>query len=95
MAPYHDVGKASIVKNVEWEKSQLLGDAEACTDKIVNETVTFISPCYRFTTNNMASYRMNSWYQKALKARKSVPLLLILPPTHETFRENVKCAHFR
>ena len=74
---------------------KLLGNTEACIDEVVNETATLISSCYGFETNNMTDYRINSWYQKTSKARKSAPLLQTLPPTHEAFRKNVKRAHFQ
>ena len=74
---------------------KLLGNTEACIDEVVNETATLISSYYGFETNNMTDCRINSWYQKTSKARKSAPFLQTLPPTHEAFRENIKCAHFQ
>ena len=76
MAPYHGVGKASIVKILRIGKElKLSGNTEACIDEFVNETATLISSCYGFETNNMTDCRINSWYQKTSKARKSAPLL--------------------
>ena len=62
MALYDGVGKASIVKKLSMGKElKLLGNTEACIDKVVNETATLISSCYGFETNNMTDCRMNSW----------------------------------
>ena len=61
MALYHGVGKASIVKKLSMGKDlELLGNTEACIDKVVNETTTLISSCYEFETNYMTDCRMNS-----------------------------------
>ena len=92
--PYHDVGKASIVKKLRMgEELKLLGNTAACIDELVNETTTLISSCYGFEINNMADCRINPWYQKTSKAIKSAPLLRTLPPTHEASRENINRAH--
>ena len=64
---------------------KLLENTEACIDEVVNETATLISSYYGFETNNMTDCRINSWYQKTSKARKSAPFLQTLPPTHEAF----------
>ena len=77
------------------EELKLLGNTEACIDEVENETATLISSSYGFETNNTTDCRINSWYQKTSKARKSAPLLRTLPPTHEAFTENVKRAHFQ
>ena len=96
VAPYHGVGKVSIVKKLRMVKElKLLGYTEACIDEVVNETAALISSCYGFETNSMTDCRINSWYQKTSKARKSAALLQILPPSHGAFRENVKYAHFQ
>ena len=71
----------------------LLGCNKACRDEV--ETATLISSCYGFKKNNMSGCRINWWYQKTSKARKSSPLPWTLSPKHEAFRENVKCAHFQ
>ena len=70
MAPYHGVGKTSIVKKLRIRKElKLLGNSEACMDEVVNETATLISSCYGFERNNMTDCRINSWYQKISKPR--------------------------
>ena len=90
------VGKASFVKELRIGKElKLLGNTEACIDEVVNEPATLISSHYGFKTNNMRDSRINSWYQKTSKARKSAPLLRTLLPTHEASRENVKRANFQ
>ena len=58
-------------------------------------TVTLVSSCCGFDANHMTNFRINSWYQKPSKARKSAPVLRTLPPTHKEFGENVKRVHFR
>ena len=63
VAPYHGVGKVSIVKKLTMGKGlKLLENLEACIDEVVNETATLLSSCYGFAANNMMDCRMNSWY---------------------------------
>ena len=89
VAPYLGVGKASIVKKLRMGKElKLLGNTEACIDEIVNETATLISSCYEFKTSNMTNCRINSWYQKISKARKSAHFS---KPYHQCMKHLEKC----
>ena len=72
-----------------------LGFLEASTEDILTESALLISSCYGFESKDMTECRINSWYSRASKAGKTAPPLFSLPPTHETFSENVKRAHFQ
>ena len=86
-APYHGVRMASIVNNLRMEKElKLLENTEGCMGKVVNATAILISNCYGFETNDTTDCRINLWYQKTSKSRKSAPLLQTIPVMHETFR---------
>ena len=67
-------------------------DTSADLATAVEQATLFISDCYGFQSNSMTDCRIQSWYQKTSKARKTAPLLQTLPPTDEAFKENVKRA---
>ena len=96
LAPFFGLGKTTIVNKLGSGKElKSLGDLEASTEDILVESALLISSCYGFESKDMTECRINSWKSRTSKARKTAPPLCSLPPTHETFSENVKRAHFQ
>ena len=96
VAPFFGLGKTNIVNKLRNGKElKSLGDLEASTEDILVESALLISSCYGFESKDMTECRINSWYRRTSKARKTAPPLCTLLPTHETFSENVKRAHFQ
>ena len=96
VAPFFGLGKTTIVNKLRSRKElKSLGDLEASTEDILVESALLISSCYGFESKGMTERRINFWKSRTSKARKTAPPLCSLPPTHETFSENVKRAHFQ
>ena len=96
LAPFFGLGKTTIVSKLHRGKElKSMGDLEASTEDILVESALLISSCYGFESKDMTECRINSWKSRTSKARKTAPPLCSLPPTHETFSENVKRAHFQ
>ena len=83
--------KTGVVKELSMGKEHnLLGNTESYTRQVVKETASLISSRHGFKTDIITDCRMSLWYQKTSKARKSAPLLRILLPMQEAFKENIK-----
>ena len=96
VAPYHGVGKLSIIKRLkEGMKLLHMGCLNEDFGKVLEEATTLISDCYGYPDVSMTQCRIKVWYKKTPKARKKAPDLQSLPPTSEAFKENVKRAHLQ
>ena len=96
VAPYHGVGKLSIIKRLkEGMKLLHVGCLNEDFGKALVEATTLVSDCYGYPDVSMTQCRIKVWHQKTSKARKKAPDLQSLPPTSEAFKENVKRAHLQ
>ena len=94
---YYGIGKGKAVKAL-WSGYDLpaLGDTIAAMPVVVQESTTFIDACYGYPhCENMTTAQQKMWKSRVGKSSKSVPKLSSLPPTSESFMENVKRAHLR
>lgn len=91
------IGKLKVIKQLEkGTEIRLLGELDCNTDEVVTEATTFIAGCYGKAGNSMSDVRYEVWKTKVgRKAMRKMPKLQTLPPTSESFRENVKRAHFQ
>ena len=88
-APYHGIGKLKVIKKLrEGAYIEVLGHSPSCVEMAIEQTCDLISDCFK--SRSMTDCRIQAWYQKTSKARKTAPQLKTLPPTNESFRENVK-----
>lgn len=75
----------------------LLGDPNANFEDVLTQSTDFIAACYSMTGDQitMSSVRQKVWSSKVGKAPSCGPKLCSLPPTSESFTENVKRAHLQ
>ena len=97
VACYYGIGKGKVLKVL---KSGLtlnaVGDIHAQTNDIIQETTTFVSTCYGVPQSlSMTETRLAMWAKKVAASSKIMPKLSSLPPTTESFAENVKRAHLQ
>ncbi len=63
---------------------------------VVDQATAFLSACYgQHNCETMSDARLKVWAAKTGKGYTSTPKLHSLPPTTESFRENVKRAHYQ
>ena len=74
---------------------ELLGNLESPRSSVIEQAASFIAYCYEFPGKTMMEARILSWCKKTATARRSAPELKYLPPTNESFSENVKRAHIQ
>ena len=73
-----------------------LGDTNAELPYVVQESTIFIAVCYGFPQcENMTTARQKMCKKRVGKSLKSVVKVSTLPPTAESFVENVKRAHLQ
>ena len=91
------IGKGTALKVLRSGHTlQLLGHLDVPLQEIVKEATSFMATCYgQSKCESMSSARLNVWAVKAGKGFLSAPKVCALPPTTESFTENVKRAHFQ
>lgn len=97
VASYFGLGKGSVIKVLKagYDLSAL-GDMNAPFDQVINQATAFISACYGIQkSSNMSRTRLLVWGKRNGKGHASAPNLAALPPTKESFIENVKRAHYQ
>ena len=99
-ASYFGIGKGTVVKTLKAQASplSLLGDPNANIKDVLQQSCQFIASCYSVTGGDqitMSSVRQKVWSSRVGKASKLSPKLCSLPPTSESFAENVKRAHLQ
>ena len=93
------MGKATVVKQLE-KGHQLnhIGNINANMNDIQTEATYFIAACYGKPSgsSNMSDVRYQVWLSKmGNKNVRKMPKLQSLPPTTESFKENLKRAHIQ
>ena len=82
VTPYHGVGKMTVVKKLkEGKELTAIGHLKADMKDVIEETTNVISNCYGYPSSMMTECRINLWYQKTSKARKTAQPLKAVPPT--------------
>ena len=96
---FFGIGKGTIVKTLKTQNSPLssLGDRNANMEDVLKQSSNFIVACYSVTGEQvtMSSVRQKVWSSRVGKAPSCAPKLCFLPPTSESFAENVKRAHLQ
>ena len=98
-ACYFGIGKGTVVKTLKTQNSPLtlLGDSDASFEDALKQSTDFIASCYSVTgeLTTMLAVRQKVWSSCVGKAPSCGPKLHSLPPTTESFTENVKRAHLQ
>ena len=95
---YYGIGKSKVIKILQSGYCILaVGDVNAELTVVNQEASKFVSACYGYPhcVDTMTTIRQKMWINKVGKSSKSVPKLSSLPPTTESFTENVKRAHLQ
>ena len=97
VACYHGIGKGTILKTLRSVYHfHSVGDTNAELPVAIQEATTFVSACYGYPeSRNMSGTGHKVWKNRVGKSSKSVSNLSTLPPTTESFTENVKRAHLQ
>lgn len=98
VAQPYGVGKASVIKMLEKGSTlEKIGETNVEIQDVIDEATSFVAACYgRKCDGSMSDVRYDVWLAKTgnKKATKT-PQLRSLPPTSESFAENVKRAHIQ
>ena len=79
-----------------WFTLALLGHFDASLPEVIQQATAFMTACYgQKNSETMSIARVNAWAAKTGKGYVSTPKLCTLPPTSESFVENVKRAHYQ
>ena len=95
VAPCFGVGKATVIRVLKSKSCplDLLGNANAPMSKVIEQATKFMAKCYgQSSCDSVTETRLAVWKNRVGKAAK-MPQLCSLPPTNESFEENVKRAH--
>ena len=97
VASYHGLGKGSVIKVLKAGCDlSAIGNVDAPFQQVLDQATTFISACYGIAESiDMSHTRLLVWGKKNGKGHMSSPNLAALPPTKESFIENVKRAHLQ
>ena len=100
VAKFTGIGKATALKILKSHSFPLLtiGNPEAAFGEVVEEATTFVAACYGIKDicfGSMSDVRYLVWSVKVGKKTTASPKLQVLPPTTESFMENVKRAHLQ
>ncbi|KAG0723713.1 hypothetical protein GWK47_042084 [Chionoecetes opilio] len=88
------IGKSTVLKVVRSGLLSLLGQSDAPLPSVIQQATKFMTACYgQNNSDTMSNARLSAWAAKTDKGYTSTPKLCSLPPTSETFEENVKRAH--
>ena len=99
-ACYFGIGKGTIVKTLKTQNSTLSsqGDPNANMEDGLHviQLSNFIAACYSVTVEQITIFvQQKVWSSQVGKASSCAPKLCSLPPTSETFAENVKRTHLQ
>ena len=97
VAPCFGVGKATVIRVLKSKSCplDLLGNANAPMSKVIEQATKFMAKCYgQSSCDSMTETRLTVWKNRVGKAAK-MPQLCSLPPTNESFEENVKRSHLQ
>ena len=90
-APYHGIGKLTVVKKLrEGALLDAIGGISINLATAIEQATAPITKWYGYKATDMTDCRIQSWFNKTSKVRKTAPALKTLPPTKEAFSENVK-----
>ncbi|KAJ8317813.1 hypothetical protein KUTeg_004633 [Tegillarca granosa] len=88
VACYHGIGKGTHLSSV--------GNPESDIATIIKESTKFVSTCFnKPDCASMSEARQKVWVARVAKSNSAAPKLCSLPPTSESFHENVKRAHLQ
>lgn len=91
------LGKATAIKHLQNDhRLEQLGELNTALPDKIAEASSFVAACYGKSSTNMSNVRFDVWLTKmTIKNNKQTPKLQSLPPTSESFSENVKRAHLQ
>ena len=97
VAKFTGIGKATALKVLKSHNFPLLtiGNPDAAFGEVVEEATAFVAACYGIKDicfGSMSDVRYHVWSVKVGKKTTASPKLQVLPPTTESFMENVKRA---
>ena len=98
VASYYGIGKSKVIKILQSGYSiPAVGDVNAELTLVNQEASIFIPACYGYPhcVDTMTTIRQKMVKNKVGKSSRSTPKLSSLPPTTESFTENVKHAHLQ
>ena len=88
------IGKSKAISAMEKTTLTHLGDLDAPIDEVVAEATKFFGLCYNIPKGqDMSEKRYYAWLRKTSGKLSSAPKLSSLPPTTESFTQNVLRAH--
>ena len=74
----------------------LLGDTESSISDVEEQAVQFMLACYgQSTCRSLTEARQKMWTVKVGRSKAAMPALCYLPPTSESFRQNILRAHLQ
>ena len=80
------LGKATVIKHLQkGHKLEQLCEPNAALPEVIAEASSFVAACYGERSINMSNVRFDVWLTKMAQT----PKLQSLPPTSESFSENV------
>uniref|UniRef100_A0A1Y1MNM3 Tesmin/TSO1-like CXC domain-containing protein n=1 Tax=Photinus pyralis TaxID=7054 RepID=A0A1Y1MNM3_PHOPY len=97
VAQYHGIGKKTIIKKLEEGFIvKYLSKLDSNLKDVFKECTDFIAACHNVkSVDNMTAARLSVWAKKVGHAQLKAPSFASLPPTTESFCENVKRAHLQ
>jgi len=98
VACYYGIGKGTALKVLRAGSHSLsrLGVMDTPIESVLVQATAFMSACYgQSSCQSMSETRWKVWASKTGQASSAPPKLCCLPPTNESFAENVKRAHYQ
>jgi len=95
VATYFGIGKGTVLKNLIAAPNSLL--QLGCLNDVIDQSTQFIGACYgnRVKEKKMSDIRYRIWATKFGNGTTTAPKIQTLPPSTESFVENVKRAHLQ
>ncbi|KAJ4918215.1 hypothetical protein JOQ06_000075 [Pogonophryne albipinna] len=98
VATYYGIGKGVALKVLRSNVHSLsnVGDINCSVEDAVQQSTRFLLSCYGHPEcESMTEARQKIWSTKVSRSIGGAPKLQTLPPTNETFRENVARGHLQ
>ncbi len=96
VAQYYGIGKATVLKKLQAGITlSNVGQIDSDMKEVFQEATLLISSCYGYPSKCMTEARIKAWSSKTGRAKTCAPSLASIPPTSQSFHENVKRAHFQ
>ena len=92
---YHGIGKLTVIKVMYKKKLWHLGNIDLSIEDVMQEATEFIGLCYNINGRDLSSQQFNSWVKRSQGKLSSPPKLCSIPPTTESFHQNVLRAHYQ